>query len=316
MVDFLHRNRCELEEAMWRLYRHFFDQAERRRRWNLEKDIPWAQCNKALDPVIADVVESFCVVELYLPDYLANALPRSRASRARTWFYTNWGYEESKHSLALGDWLVRSGHRTDEQLADLEGEVLRHDWRLPQDNHVAMFAYTMVQEQATGLNYRNLRRKALESGGDPALEKLLMLVAVDEQSHYSFFRDCLRLYLEHDREGTLEQLRRVMNNFSMPAIQELADGRQRVARIRELEIFNEDVYFRDVYLPVLHDIGVQRSEMRNRLPRKKSAPTEQPATSRGYAPVTLHPAHLSGSPPRRDVDLQPIDDSSIPVPGV
>jgi acyl-[acyl-carrier-protein] desaturase len=272
MAEFMHRGHDQLEAALWRLYRRFFAQAERRRRWSLEDDIPWARCNRALDPVIADVVESFCAVELYLPDYLANAIPRSRTSRARSWFYANWGYEESKHSLALGDWLLHSGQRTDEQLADLEGEVLQREWHLPQDNHVAMFAYTMVQEQATGLNYRNLRRGALEYGGDPALEKLLMLVAVDEQAHYSFFRDCLRLYLGYDREGTLEQLRRVMNNFTMPALQELADGRQRVARIRELELFNEDVYYRDVYLPILADLGVPRSEMRNRLPCTKSAP--------------------------------------------
>jgi acyl-[acyl-carrier-protein] desaturase len=274
MTDFMHRGHSETEAALWRLYRRFFDQAERKRRWSLEKDVPWEQCNKALDPVIADVVESFCAVELYLPDYLANALPRSRVSRARTWFYANWGYEESKHSLALGDWLVRSGHRTDEQMADLEGEVLRRQWHLPQDSHVAMIAYAMMQERATGLNYRNLRHAVLDRGNDPALEKLLMLVAVDEQAHYSFFRDCLRLYLESDREGTLEQLRRVLNDFAMPAIHELVDGRQRVARIRELEIFNEEVYYRDVYVPVLEDLGVPRAEMRNRLPRRKAAPLE------------------------------------------
>jgi acyl-[acyl-carrier-protein] desaturase len=264
MADFMHRGHCDLEAALWQLYRDFFNQAERRRRWSLEKDIPWDQCNKALKPVIADVVESFCAVELYLPDYLANALPRSRVSRARSWFYTNWGYEESKHSLALSDWLLRSGQRTDEQLADLECEVLQREWHLPQDSHVAMFAYTMVQERATGLNYRNLRNRALECGGDPALEKLLMLISVDEQAHYSFFRDCLRLYLQHDRAGTLEQVRRVMNNFNMPAITELVDGRQRVARIKELELFNVDIYYREVYLPILKDIGVPRSEMRNR----------------------------------------------------
>ena len=71
-----------LEPAMWRLYRNFFAQAERRRRWSIDKDIPWDKCNKNLDPAIADVVESFCAVELYLPDYLVHAMPWSRPSRA------------------------------------------------------------------------------------------------------------------------------------------------------------------------------------------------------------------------------------------
>jgi acyl-[acyl-carrier-protein] desaturase len=274
MDSFTHPGGPEVEGALWRLYRDFFDQAEHRRRWNLRDDIPWSQCNKDLDPAIADVVESFCVVELYLPDYLTHAMPRSRQSRGQAWFYANWGYEESKHSLAQSDWLLRSGHRSEEQMADLEKEVFAHRWNLPHDDYVAMIAYAMVQERATALTYRNLRRRTPECGGDPALERLLMLLAVDEQAHYAFFRDCIRLYLHCDPDGTREQLRRVMNGFAMPALHMLADGRARVSRIKELAVFDEDQYFREVYLPVLADLGITRAEMRNRLPSRKSVVAE------------------------------------------
>ena len=98
-----------------------------------------------------------------------------------------------------------------------------------------------------------------------------MLLSVDEQTHHSFFRDAVKLYLALDRDSTLEQMRRVMNNFAMPVIYGLADGRQRVARIKELEIFGDMQYFNEVYTPILADLGVQRSEMRNRLPNRKSA---------------------------------------------
>ena len=263
MPDSNHGIDLNLETAFWHLYRDFFDLAERRRRWSLREDIPWDQCSKNLHPAIADVVESFCAVELYLPDYLGKILPVVRGSRGRVWFYANWGYEESKHSLALGDWLRKSGHRTDEQIADLEQKVFAREWSLPQDSHLGMLVYAMVQELATGLTYRNLRRQVQERGGDPALERLLSLVSVDEQAHYSFFRDCVQLYLKHDPHATLEQLRRVMNNFAMPAIHEMADSQQRVSQIRSLEIFNEDIYYREVYLPVLAALGVHRTEMRN-----------------------------------------------------
>ena len=101
-----------IECEMWQLFRDFFDLAERRRRWRVADDIPWNECNPALKPVIADVVETFCAVELYLPDYSAKILPKVRHSKSRSWFYANWGYEESKHSLVLQEWLMRSGHRT------------------------------------------------------------------------------------------------------------------------------------------------------------------------------------------------------------
>lgn len=275
MKELTHVGNPEMEVALWRLYRDFFDMAERKRRWNIRDDIPWDQCNRGLYPAIADVVESFCAVELYLPDYVSRILPMVRASRGRTWFYANWGYEESKHSLALGDWLLKSGQRSDEQMADLEGMVYERQWNLPHDSALGMLVYAMVQERATALNYRNLRLQIHQRGGDPALERLLMLVAVDEQAHYAFFQECVGLFFKHDPEGTLEQLRRVMNNFAMPAISDLACGRQRVARVKELGIFDEDQYYRNVYLPILEALGVEHGEMRNRQPTRKAAPSRQ-----------------------------------------
>ncbi len=262
----------ELEGAFWRLYRDFFDLAERKRRWSVRDDIPWDQTNPRLDPAIADVIESFTAVELYLPDYTSKILPVVRPSRGRAWFYANWGYEESKHSLALGDWLLKSGARSDEQMADLEAMAFQRQWNLPHGSQLGMLVYAMVQEQATFLAYRNLRLCLPGGGGDPALDKLLRLVAVDERAHYSFFRDGVALFLKYDPDGTLEQMRRVMHNFAMPAIDELAEGRRRVAAINALNIMSEDIYYRDVYLPVLAELGVARSEMRTRVPVRKSAP--------------------------------------------
>lgn len=261
----------QLEPRFWQLFREFFDKAEKKRRWIISEDIPWRDCNPNLAPEIAHIVESFCAVELYLPDYTAKILPVVRPSKGRTWFYANWGYEESKHSIALHDWLLKSGQRTEEQMADLETRVFENEWNLPHDSHLGMLIYAMAQELATWLNYRNLRIKVSEKGGDPALEKLLLYVAVDERAHFDFFKRCVQLYLEFDRPGTLEQLRRVMNNFSMPAIEDLVDGRQRIAAVKALQIFDEDIYYREVYLPILAALGIHRSEMRNRLPHRKSA---------------------------------------------
>jgi acyl-[acyl-carrier-protein] desaturase len=77
---------------MWTLFRDFFDLAEKKRRWRIADDIPWAECNPRLKPVVADVVETFCAVELYLPDYPAKILPKVRHSKGRTWFFANWGF--------------------------------------------------------------------------------------------------------------------------------------------------------------------------------------------------------------------------------
>jgi acyl-[acyl-carrier-protein] desaturase len=260
-----------LEEAFYRLYREFFDQAERKRRWSIRDDIPWDQVNRNLPPALANVVESFCAVELYLPDYISKALamPQVRANRGRTWFHANWGYEESKHSLALGDWLLRSGMRTEEQMADLEGKVYDHEWSLPRETPLGMILYGMAQELATWLNYRNLRQR-VDALGDPALSRVLGYIMVDERCHHAFYKRIALMYLERDRESTLEELRQVLHTFAMPALHMLADSQQRAAEVKALAIYSEAIFFRDVLHPLLAALGVGWSEFRMRSPQRKS----------------------------------------------
>jgi acyl-[acyl-carrier-protein] desaturase len=251
----------DLEKAFYQLYKTYFDKAEKKRRWSLCDDIPWNDVNRGLKPALADVVESFCAVELYLPDYVWKLMSKYRSSRGWAWFYANWGYEESKHSRALEDWLLHSRLRSDEQMADLQGQVFAHEWNVPQDDPVAMICYTMVQELATGLNYRNLR-KHVDQQGDPALSKLLGLLSIDEQAHHNFFFKGVQLFLAHDRKGTLQQLHRVLHNFAMPAIYEMIDSRKRVAEIKALKIFDDFIFAKEVYLPILIALGVSRQEFK------------------------------------------------------
>jgi acyl-[acyl-carrier-protein] desaturase len=120
----------------------------------------------------------------------------------------------------------------------------------------------MTQELATGLNYRNLQRH-LDNSADPALSKLLGFLGVDEQAHHSFFLRAVQLFLQHDRPGTLRQLERVLHNFSMPAIREMTDGQRRIEAIEAMHIFDDHMYVRDVYLPILDALGVSRAELRH-----------------------------------------------------
>jgi acyl-[acyl-carrier-protein] desaturase len=264
----------ELRSGLYRLYRDFFDRAERKRRWSLADDIPWGQVNRSMDPAIADVIESFCAVELYLPDYIAKALPLIRTNRGWAWFFANWGYEESKHSLALGDWLLYSGLRTDEQMADLEGLVIDQQWQLPHDSPLGMVIYAMVQELATFVHYRNLRF-LVDERGDPALSRILQLIAVDERAHHAFYRRVVGLFLALDRRETLEQLRRVLLTFAMPAVHLLAESRQRVVTIKGLGIFDEDAFLHDVFQPILAGLEVDPRELRPPIAGRKYKAVEQ-----------------------------------------
>jgi len=252
----------ETRRKIYAAYRAYFDLAERKRRWNVRDDIPWDQCNPGIDPAVADVVQTFCMVELFLPDYLAKQLPQVRADRGRAWMLANWGYEESKHSMALEDWLVRSGHRTERQVEEIADGVLANEWDLRYHDPRASVVYTMFQELATRLHYRNLRKVA--GGRCPALDRVLELVGTDEAAHAHFFRSLVTIYLEDDREKTLEAIRMVANTFRMPADSLLADGRRRAEAVRGLGIFDERVFHAEVYQPLLQQLGLTRADLRTR----------------------------------------------------
>lgn len=62
----------------------------------------------------------------------------------------------------------------------------------------------------------------------------------------------------------------MLNNFAMPATHLLADSRRRVAAVKSLNIFNEDLFFGEVYQPILTALGVEKAEMKNRAAVRKS----------------------------------------------
>lgn len=264
-----------IEEKYYQRFREFFDKAERKRRWSLVDDIPWDKVNKNFNPAIADVLETFCAVELFLPDYIQAAMPMLRRSRGRAWFHANWGYEEAKHSLAMGDWLVASGQRTEDQMRDMEHRLSQTEWKLPHNDALGMVLYGMTQELATFLHYRNLRRIA-DNEHDPALSKLLRLICIDEMSHHDFYKEFTRIYLEHDRAATIEKFRHVVHSFAMPALYMLTQSDARQRAVRDLDIFNEDIFFRDVVQPILGDLGIPWAEFRQRKPVRRaiSTPTQ------------------------------------------
>jgi acyl-[acyl-carrier-protein] desaturase len=121
------------------------------------------------------------------------------------------------------------------------------------------------------VHYRNLRKK-VSGHCDPALSRLLGLISIDERAHHSFYARVVRLFLELDRKETLEQLRRVLLTFSMPATYLLADSHRRMERVKQMQIFNEEIYLHEVYQPVLVALGVTHRELRAARSTRKSDP--------------------------------------------
>ena len=248
---------AQMDEFFYRELVKYLKLAEEKRRWNVFKDIAWHEANPETDETLAHCVETFCAVEMYLPDFTSKMLHMIRRSRGRAWFHVNWGYEESKHSMALEAWLLASGHRTEEQRQQFEEELLEAEWELPFDHPRQMVCYTMIQELATFWNYRNLEKMATQQK-DWALVGALRLISVDERVHYNFYRNSVKEWMRHDEAGTVDDLKYVFEHFTMPGKSQIPRYDESAKILAKTGIYGPREYIKLVKNPILEDLKLDK----------------------------------------------------------
>ncbi|MCB9664575.1 MAG: acyl-ACP desaturase [Alphaproteobacteria bacterium] len=245
---------------MYRAYMEFFELAERRRRWSVFEDIPWEKVDEApRDDDAALCAETFCGVEMYLPDYVSQGVNVLRSCFGQAWFATNWGYEESKHALTLRKWLIDSGHRTEEEFAAFEQAVLSSTWKAPFTTPRQLACYGAIQEQATFVIYRKQLEQA-QARGDVVLAAIYGHIAKDEAAHAAFYRDVIALELEEDRDGTLSDLAHTFAHFRMPGVGLVPDYDARVGVMRSAGI-DRGVFLQRVWMPTMKGVGITRADL-------------------------------------------------------
>ncbi|MBL8602693.1 MAG: acyl-ACP desaturase [Myxococcales bacterium] len=249
-----------LAQKVYQQYLTFFDKAERERRWHPIHDIPWEKINRELPEALVLNAETFCCVESYLPDYVAGGINVVRKSFGQAWFSANWGYEESKHSIALMEYLMRSGRRSPEHMFDLQAQLMEKEWRLPFTTARQMTVYGCFQEQATFVIYCR-QEAAASQAGDEALRTIFRLNARDEIAHARFYEDVIKLLLEEDREATVLDIAWVAKHFEMPGVGIVPDYESRVQVMRDVGHIDRDLFLQKVYFPVLKYLGVTREEL-------------------------------------------------------
>ncbi len=263
-----------LNEKFYREYMKFFEGAERARRWSPFTDIDWETVkSEAGNEKLALCAETFCAVEMYLPDYVQGHLEMFRDNFARAWFAANWGYEESKHALSLREYLVRSGHRTSGQMHDFAERILAMKWKAPFESPRAMTAYGAIQEMTTYVIYRK-QQLLCKSEGLAGLSGIYKLIARDEMAHTRYYEMVLGHYLDDDREGTLRDIANVFYHFKMPAYDLVPDYESRVEVMRTAGI-DRGVFLTEIWGPVLKRMKLTRHD----LPRVWSEKVRAPAAA-------------------------------------
>ena len=254
----------EFGERINKLFWEFFDKSEDpegwNRRWNIQRDIDWRQIQaQSLDANLTGLVESFFAVESFLPDFAEAGLGFYRRLLGLAHNHINWSYEELKHGRLLELVLIRSGARSEAQVAEFRRGVFRKVWRPPFDQARQMLVYAAYQERATNRNYVQLREVALKQGAEGAAAGLNYL-ARDEAFHHAYFRDVVKLYLEYDEVGTARDMVFVANNFRMPAQHLLPEPRERIKALARNRIVNKRRIKDESILPTIKALGFRDYE--------------------------------------------------------
>jgi acyl-[acyl-carrier-protein] desaturase len=174
--------------------------------------------NREASDDLTQMVRAAYAEELFLPDYGGKTLHLLRASRGRAWFVTRWMYEEGKHSLALGEWLIRSGKQDEDMVRDEADRLLARETRdLVVPEPVPAMVENLTREQDEVARYDALVALA-RAENDGALAALCAKIVSDERSHAAFFRDALRLIGEHEPARVAHAVRQVVGPAAVRAL--------------------------------------------------------------------------------------------------
>lgn len=250
-------------DKVYLAYEDWFQEAEKDRRWKVHSDIPWEKTTKGNIPEeLVTIVEAFTGIELVLPDYISELLHFHRKCRGSSWFIANWGYEESKHSMALDKWLIDSGSRSEDQLKDYQNKIYNQHYQTHCRSHRHAMIYTTIQELATCISYVKLE-KLVREYEDPALNKLLYFIFRDEMAHHKFNLEVVKLHMEEDREGTLKDLIWEFKNFKMPSLDIIPDWKRRNQIIQDRNVMNPEVFTDSIFLPIFKALEINKKEWKS-----------------------------------------------------
>ena len=159
--------------------------------------------------------------------------------------------------------MLFSRQRSPQWIAEYKERLRSQQWHLPFPDAIHNLVYTVFQERATQLNYLNLMKLCLgqsdkvKNAVDPVLAKVAQTIAVDEAAHYNFFLEGARLYLYYYPQRTLEAVKNVIAQFSMPASNLVPNWDEFSETVYRAGIYGPRDFNRDVMQVAFRNLGIE-----------------------------------------------------------
>ena len=222
-----------IQQEVAKIYARYFQTGPR---WNAKHLSQRGEMEKWASLLSVETVEMLVGnygIESFVEDYAEMTVLAAGDSVATKGIYTQWVFDETRHSLALWYSLVDSGLRTHAELDEYRYQCGQDTWTFErQTGHEATpergAAYAIAQERQTKRNYQDLAKRIWVEYGEPrdgdgrpvypAIAGVCQILARDEGFHEGVFRDITRVYLTFWPEKALQAMWDVFERYRMPIV--------------------------------------------------------------------------------------------------
>ena len=172
-------------------------------------------------------------VESYIEDYAQLAIQASGDSYSTRQVYTQWVFDENRHSAALWYCLTDSELYTHAEMDEYKYQAGLDVWTFErQTGHEATpergAAYAIAQERQTKRNYQSLQKRIWGEYGSPvdtsnrpvypAIAGVCRTLSIDEGFHEGVFRQITLAYLQYWPDRALQAMWDVYEKYRMPIV--------------------------------------------------------------------------------------------------
>ena len=260
-----------IQKAVAEIYERYFAKGPRWIAKHLPQRSEMPEYSSAVSPESREILLGDYGVETFIEDYAVVAVRASGDSLSTRQIYTQWVFDETRHSQALWYCLVDSGLYSQKELDEYTYECGQDTWTFErQTGHEATpergAAYAIAQERQTKRNYQDMQRRLWQEYGSPtdaadrpiypAIAGVCRTLATDEGFHEGVFRQITKVYLKFWPDKALQAMWDVYERYRMPMIK-LPNAEAFLDAVLSTGIDSARSVIRDVLNPTYAAMGLE-----------------------------------------------------------
>jgi len=302
-----------IQKAVAEIYERYFAKGPRWIAKHLPQRSEMPEFGAAVSPESREILLGDYGVETFIEDYAVIAMRASGDSLSTRQIYTQWVFDETRHSKALWYCLVDSGLYSQKELDEYKYECDQDTWTFErQTGHEATpergAAYAIAQERQTKRNYQDMQKRLWKEYGSPtneaerpvypAIAGVCRALATDEGFHEGVFRQITKVYLKYWPDKALQAMWDVYEKYRMPMLK-LPNAEAFVDAVLSTGIDSARSVIRDVLNPTYAAMGLESRGALRRAARESWDLPEgaviqvgnelSPDISEGAIPYTMSP---------------------------